>query len=172
MYRSYVYFYFFVLFLLQVTPRFTNRYVTATHNALNGSIRELLMEMKEARLRTVAIPSLPPKLSLLQRRESRRHATAAAAAAAAAAAEPDPDAVAALGGDYAVLHTLLRSLRRWIEKMIDDIDAVVFVCSNPTDAAVYRQYFSADFPRDKAEEVGTLAACKHNTNAFSSFISK
>ncbi|CDJ49489.1 Appr-1-p processing enzyme family domain-containing protein, putative [Eimeria brunetti] len=142
-----------------VIPRFTNRYVTATHNALNSSIRELLINMKEMNLHSVALPCLPPKLALLQRREGRKNGAAAAAAAtaataaAAAAAEADPAAVAALGGDYAVMHTLLRSLRRWMEKMINDIDAVVLVINNPTDAAVYRQYLPAYFPRDKAEEV-------------------
>lgn len=135
---------FFTTVRAQVTPRFTNRYITATHNALNSSIREAFILMKETRLRTIAIPCLPPKLTSIQRSEGRRSANTA---------EPDPNTVAALGGDYAVMHTVLRSVRRWMEKMSGDIDAVVLVLGAPSDSAVYRQYMAAYFPRDRAEEV-------------------
>lgn len=127
-----------------VTPRFTNRYITATHNALNSSIRESFILMKDARLRTIAFPCLPPKLIAIQRSEGRRSGTTG---------DPDPSTAAALGGDYAVMHTVLRSVRRWMEKMIGDIDAVVLVLGSPSDAAVYRQYMAAYFPRDRAEEL-------------------
>ncbi|KAL8425888.1 hypothetical protein Efla_007428 [Eimeria flavescens] len=130
----------------EVTPRFTNRYITATHNALNSSIREAFFLMKESRLRSLAVPCLPPRLAALQRKETRR-------GAAAAAADPDPQTTAALGGEYAVMHTLLRSLRRWMEKMLTDIDAVVLVLGGPSDAAIYKQYLTAYFPRDREEEV-------------------
>ncbi|XP_022590325.2 protein GDAP2 homolog [Cyclospora cayetanensis] len=128
-----------------VTPRFTNRYVTATHNALNSSIREVFIALKESRLRSVAIPCLPPRLASIQRSESKRLNSGAA--------EADPTAAAALGGEYAVMHTMLRSIRRWMEKMRDDIDAVVLVLGTPGDAAVYRQHLPAYFPRDVADEL-------------------
>lgn len=127
-----------------VTPRFTNKYVTATHNALNSSIREVFILMKESRLKTIAIPCLPPKLASIQRSESRRHGSVS---------EPDPNTTAALGGEYAVMHTMLRSVRRWIEKMNGDIDAVVLVLGSPSDSAIYKQYMTAYFPRDRAEEL-------------------
>lgn len=100
--------------------------------------------MKESGLRTIAIPCLPPKLASIQRSESRR---------AGSTADADPNATAALGGDYAVMHTLLRSVRRWMEKMSADVDAVVLVLGSPSNAAVYKQYMAAYFPRDRVEEV-------------------
>ncbi|KAL8448389.1 hypothetical protein Emag_003940 [Eimeria magna] len=127
-----------------VTPRFTNRYITATHNALNSSIREVFILMKESRLRTIAIPCLPPKLASMQRSENRR---------GAGTVDPDPNTTAALGGDYSVMHTMLRSVRRWMEKMNGDIDAVVLVLGKHSDAAIYKHYIPAYFPRDKAEEL-------------------
>lgn len=100
--------------------------------------------MKESRLRTIAIPCLPPKLASIQRSESKR---------ASSAGEPDPNTAAALGGDYSVMHTMLRSVRRWMEKMVGDIDAVVLVPGSLSDSAIYKQYMAAYFPRDRAEEV-------------------
>lgn len=129
-----------------VTPRFTNKYVTATHNALNSSIRESLILMKESRLRTIAIPCLPPNFASLQRSESLNRR---------AGPDQDHDAAVPLGGDYAVMHTVLRTIRRWMEKLQGDIDAVVLVVPNPKDAAVYRKYMAAYFPRDHAEELNS-----------------
>lgn len=104
--------------------------------------------MKEGNLRTVAIPCLTPKFALMQRMELKktRHA-----------ADAEPDTTASLGGEYCVMHTLLRSVRRWLEKMQSDIDAVVLVPLSPSDAVIYRQYMKAYFPRNKVEEVGFYA---------------
>lgn len=127
-----------------MTPRFTNRYVTATHNALNASIREVFIALKESRLRSIAISCLSPRLASIQRNDCRRSGNVA---------EADPNAAAALGGEYAVMHTCLRSIRRWMEKMVADVDAVVLVLGCPSDAAIYKQFIPAYFPRDRAEEV-------------------
>ncbi|CDJ42115.1 Appr-1-p processing enzyme family domain-containing protein, putative [Eimeria tenella] len=127
-----------------VTPRFTNRYVTATHNALNASIREVFIALKESRLRSIAISCLSPRLASIQRNDCRRIGNTT---------EADPNAAAALGGEYAVMHTCLRSIRRWMEKMVADVDAVVLVLGCPSDAAIYKQFIPAYFPRDRAEEL-------------------
>lgn len=100
--------------------------------------------MKESNLRTVAIPCLTPKFAMVQRMDLKKTRQVN---------EAGPDTTATLGGEYCVMHTLLRSVRRWLEKMQSHIDAVVLVPASPSDAAVYRQYMKAYFPRNKIEEV-------------------
>lgn len=73
--------------------------------------------------------------------------------------------LASLGGDEteAYIHTLLRSLRRWMEKLKDKITAVVLVVNSGYDSQeeeedlkAYEHFVKLYFPRSLREEVGRL----------------
>ncbi|PFH33686.1 macro domain-containing protein [Besnoitia besnoiti] len=164
-----------------VGPRCNSKYLTATHNALNGCIRESLLLLEEKSLSTVALPFFVPSVSKKSASPSPvaacaspayppgsppslratgleprglqrvRSAEGAQAESESGAEQKKPDA---LGGDEraAYIHTTLRSLRRWMERLRSKVDAVVLFANDIQEMRMCDSFVRLYFPRNPTEE--------------------
>ncbi|CBZ55405.1 hypothetical protein NCLIV_058280 [Neospora caninum Liverpool] len=160
-----------------VGPRFNSKYITATHNALNGCLRESLLLLDENGLTTVAVPlysvsaahsrrssslasaALPPhSLRRMQRREEPGSPGETRAAREGREAHADVCRLAGESGDEAdaYVHTSLRTLRRWMERLREKLDAVVLIVDDVQEMRACEAFVKLYFPRNEAEEAEAL----------------
>ncbi len=150
------------LMIHTVGPRYNAKYETAADNALHGCYRNCLRILKEAGLRTIAIPCIYADDKGYPRREAahiaiRTRARVMCSAVPCRAAPSRPVLLVLL-----VLRAA-GTVRRFCEHFLDDVDRIAFVVSSPGDEFIYLELLPLYFPRTVEEEIMAERLLPENT---------